>query len=458
MVTTDDHPHPAGSRQQVQLLSVALTGLLAPAVLAGNNPFANVSSTAGGLSTWDGDLVNSDSVPESGRGVFVAVLDTGLVPNWTDYFPRDRVATRLGKGFYQPVSFKAGHLDPCGWTTTIGRLQESTWVGSAGSTHGTHVTSTILGYFYKNNYDTLAGYPLPPVMIRGIAPRATVIPIKVLADYQVPALPQCSTPTRAYSAVFGTSEMITAGINYATELARKGYRPMVINLSFGGGALDPAQKSAVDRAIANGVIVVAAAGNVRDAGMHYPGAYAPVISVGSAGWVDEWLHPNGSNLAYRLWWLQSPYYPAWNLSEPVAASDVYVSDFSSRALPGQELDVLAPGSWVRGPFPGDPGFSHLPWWSNGRGDLHRNPGNFYVVAGTSMATPHVAAAAALLLEKDRTLNQSQIEQLLKSTALAIAPGATVIFDPNAGFTPIGWGANATGAGLIQIDAALNAVP
>jgi subtilisin family serine protease len=77
-----------------------------------------------------------------------------------------------------------------------------------------------------------------------------------------------------------------------------------------------------------------------------------------------------------------------------------------------------------------------------------------------MATPHVTSAAALLLEKNRTLNQAQVETILKSTALPIAPGATIVYDltPVPGFYPISWGANAVGAGVIQLDAAISATP
>lgn len=417
-------------------------------------------------------MINIEQVPQTGAGVYVAVLDTGLVPNWRDYFPVARVATHLGTGFDQSISFKAGNLDPCGIDFQVGQLRQTTWVGSTGSTHGTHVTSTILGYNYRSNFDALGGFPLPPIVVRGIAPEVTVIPVKVLADYQLPALPKCTTPgpIPAQGLVFGTNEMVAAGINYVTNLAMNGYRPMVINMSLGGPGLSSVEQAVIDRAIANGVIIVAAAGNEGETGMSYPGAYAPVISAGSSGWTKEWLKPTDGLPRYRMWWLKYPFAPmlpgSGDVADPTSASDVYVSDFSSRALAGQQLDVLAPGSWVRGPFPGSPGFSHLPWHSNGRGDVFgRNPGNFFYVGGTSMATPHVASVVALVLQKNQSRTQSQVETILKSSALSIpATGSRLIFDFDHAAT-ISWdttcGANpcdAVGAGLVQADAAIAATP
>jgi hypothetical protein len=270
---------------------LALAGTTAVAAGAGNS-FSGLTTTAGGSSTYDADQINVEQVTQTGKGVFVAVLDTGLVPNWNDYFPAARVRTDLGTGFDQAVTFKAHADDPCGLEAEIGPLKQSTWVGSTSSSgsHGTHVASTIIGYFYDSNFDTAAGWSSPPTVVRGIAPDVTVIPVKVLADYQVPARPGCTDPDidpTAHQSNFGTSEMVAAGIDYATDLARKGYRPMVVNMSLGGDALDPVEKTvektALDRAIGNNVTIVAAAGNAGEDGMHFPGAYAPVISAGASG-------------------------------------------------------------------------------------------------------------------------------------------------------------------------------
>lgn len=434
----------------------------------GGNPFKKETTTAGGYTTWDSDMINIEAVSETGDGVYVAVLDTGLAPNWRDYFPKERIATHLGTGFDQSVTFKARTDDPCGLEVEVGRLRQTTWVGSVGTTHGTHVASTIIGYFYRANADLASGFNLPPIMVRGIAPDVTIIPVKVLADYQIPAMPHCEDPgpIPAQNAVFGTDAMVAAGIDYATDLAIAGYAPMIVSMSLGGPDQSTVIEAAIDRAIAEGVIVVAAAGNAGTGGMDWPGAYPEVISAGASGWTGEWLNPDSNLPFYRMWWLQdedlitNPVNDP-DPTDPTAVSEVYVTDWSSRELAGQELDVLAPGSWVRGPFPGTPGYSHLPWWSKGIGDVAGwNPGNFYYAGGTSMSTPHVSAVAALMLEKNSTLTQQQVETILKSTALLIPPGSATVFDlyPAPSFYTYSWGADATGAGLIQADTALAATP
>ena len=426
--------------------------------------------TAGVYSTWDADLINSEDVAQTGAGVYVAVLDTGLVPNWSNYLPKNRIATQLGTGFFQPISFKAQN-DVCGLGVTVGQIRQSGFIGSNSSSHGTHVTSTIIGYNYRSNTDAAQGYALPAIYVRGIAPDVTIIPVKVLGDYQVPALPKCGDGIPAQVANFGTDEMIAAGINYVTQLALAGYRPMVINMSLGGSELAQVEKDAIDNAIANGVVIVAAAGNAGEAGMDYPGAYPPVISAGAAGWTGELIFPGETVGRYRMWWLKYPFAPLFpgtgEVADPTAIGDVYVTDFSSREFAGQELDVLAPGSWVRGPFESGNGYSHLPWWSKSLADLHNSKlTNFYYVGGTSMATPHVAAVSALILEKNPTLKAGDVENILKSTALPIpSSGSRTIWNNTAGAETITWDTdcngtpcNAVGAGLIQADQAIAITP
>jgi subtilisin family serine protease len=408
--------------------------------------------------TWDLDMVNSDISGKTGKGVYVAVLDTGLVPFWRDYFPAERIATHLGKGFVEEV-----HVDPqTGELVYAGFVHETSWVGSTYSTHGTHVTSTIIGYNYYAPSDIYGGFPnLPPVFVKGIAPDATIIPVKVLTNYVLPGYAE------GKELVFGTDNAVAAGIIYATDLKIKGYSPMVISMSLGGSEPNAVMEAAINYAIANGVIVVAAAGNAGNAGMDWPGAYPQVISAGACGWKYEWYWPGLTSPPprYRLWWLQDGTYGYNNIPEPTPAGDVYITDFSSRpnATLGQQpsdLDVVAPGSWVRGPMPD--AFSHLPWWSNGLGWYFSTPGltNFYYVGGTSMATPHVSAVAAQMLEKNPTLTQTQVEGFMKSTALPIAPGSMTVWDlsPTQGWYTYSWGSDATGSGLIQADAAVNAVP
>ena len=77
---------------------VAITAMTFSVAAAGN-PFAKVTSTKSGYSTWDADMINVENVSQTGAGVYVAVLDTGLMPNWSDYFPKARIATQLGTGF-----------------------------------------------------------------------------------------------------------------------------------------------------------------------------------------------------------------------------------------------------------------------------------------------------------------------------------------------------------------------
>ena len=369
-----------------------------------------------------------------------------------------------------------------------------------GSSNNATTGGTFFGYSYYANADAASGFVLPPIQVRGIAPDATIIPVKVLADYQIPAFPQCADATASQNVVFGTSEMVAAGIDYVTSLKQgvlSGH-PVVINMSLGGDPDVPVsdvEKAAIDRAIAAGVIVVAAASNDGELGMSAPGSYGPVISAGAVGWTGEWLDDGASGNApangvrYRMWWLQNVSGPGEGTPGTLAAlnagsgdvvegaavaADTYVTDFSSRALAPTQLgalDVLAPGSWVRGPFAGDPGYNHLPWYSHGIADLigHIHRRTSTTSAGprwrrrTWPASPPSCSRRARPSPRRRS---SRSFAGARSRCPPRAPGRSGTPSTGAGrLLPLprdtdcgGVVCDAVGAGLLQADAAIAATP
>ncbi len=267
-----------------------------------------VTDFHGGNNTWDLDAINVTDfgvtpprqVAFDGSGVYVAVLDTGLVDLWRRYFPQERIAANLAKSFSGGGALGAGNVSE----------QPNKWEHDTNS-HGTHVTSTILGYSFFGI-----------AQFNGVAPLATVIPVKVLNQNGS-----------------GWSSMVARGIVYVADLKAGPLAgsPVVINMSLSGPVLDAMEKAAIDFAISKGVILVASAGNRGTRGMGFPAAYAPVISAAASGWIGEWI--GGSS-----WWRTK------NVPDPSNAADNYIAAFSSRQLSGQDLDVAAPGTWVVGPF------------------------------------------------------------------------------------------------------------
>lgn len=251
-----------------------------------------------GFSTWNLDAIdvtdvgfNNRQVTQTGAGVIVAILDTGLLDDWRKYMANERILSQYGTSFTGGgVGFGNAGENPNKWEADR-------------SSHGTHVTSTVIGFeFYGNP-------------INGVAPLAEIIPVKVLNQTGS-----------------GWSSAIARGLIYVANLkmydSYVSTHPVVVNMSFGGSELDPIEQNALDYAIGAGVILCASAGNKGpDGNMGYPGAYPPVISSGSVGQLmNPWFRWN------------------WDLPEPSAAAHFYVSDFSAKEGASQDLDVLAPGS------------------------------------------------------------------------------------------------------------------
>lgn len=208
--------------------------------------------------------------------------------------------------------------------------------------HGTHTAGLIGGKTY------------------GKAPAVTLVPVRVF---------DCSG--------FAWTSNVVAGIDWAIADHTSG--PAVLNVSI-SGPLSGSFNAAIERAVADGIVVVAAAGNNnKDACGYSPGSASSAITVGA---VDS----NGTKWDY--------------------------SNF------GKCVDVVAPGVSITSA------------WYTSTTDTK-------MLKGTSQAAPHIAGVAAKLLSEDPTRTVAAITSIIVSSApapsetpqstttVAVAPATTV---------------------------------
>ena len=220
--------------------------------------------------------------------------------------------------------------------------------------HGTHVAGTVAAAFNGQG-------------VVGMATNAQIIPVKVLD-----------------STGFGTDAQVICGLDYIAGLAQSQPGPYVLNLSL-GDSNRPGEttcgSSALHQAICNltgaGVTVVAAAGNDgTDAASFVPAAYDEVIAVSAFTDFDGQRSSTGCRADFSDYGYQC---------------DDTLADFSNY---GSVVDVAAPGVHI------------LSDWNNG---------GLNTISGTSMAAPHVAGAAALVLGANPNLTPAQVRSVLEST-------------------------------------------
>lgn len=178
---------------------------------------------------------------------------------------------------------------------------------------------------------------------------------------------------------------IINGIHYAVDwTGPNGEKTSVISMSLGGPEDIPELYEAVKRAVDAGIPVVCAAGNEGDASPQtdefaYPGAYGEVIQVGAVDFKRN------------------------------------IAPFSNT---NNEIDLVAPGTNIYSAYPGS---------------------KYASLSGTSMATPHVSGALALIkniaeTEFARRLTEAELyAQLVRRTV------------------PLGYPKTAEGNGLLALD-------
>ena len=264
--------------------------------------------------TWGIQAVRAPDSRYTGAGIKVAILDTGFDLQHPDFDGRDIVSR----------SFIAG--EP---------VQD-------GNGHGTHCAGTACGPVGTADHPRY-----------GVAPDANLHVGKVLSDRGS-----------------GASGGVIEGIGWAiTEGCT------IISMSLGsptsvGQPISVAYERAAQRALAQGSLIVAAAGNESNR----PYRVAPLGSPGNCPSVFT-----------------------------VAAIDqgLRVATFSSGSTDPNAggLEIAAPGVNV---------FSSSPM-----------PQRYRRLAGTSMATPHVAGVAALYAESDPALRGDRLWQRLEQTARSL---------------------------------------
>ena len=130
----------------------------------------------------------------------------------------------------------------------------------------------------------------------------------------------------------------------------------------------------------------------------------------------------------------------------VSAGSRDISGFSSRGPTRDgriKPDIAAPGEYVMAPLS-----SSLPPAAAPPASDVDSSGTYQLMRGTSMATPHVTGAVALILEKTPTLRQAQVLDLLKRTARTDSKTGTGNNIPN----------NTWGYGKLDVNAALQSPP
>ncbi len=176
----------------------------------------------------------------------------------------------------------------------------------------------------------------------------------------------------------GEEDPITGGIRYAVDNGAD-----VINLSLGSQGENPGISEAVRYANENGVVVVMASGNDG------------LSAISGSQRFSQKVYP--AQLASEV-----------GLAVGAVEKNKAIADFSNRAGSTPQNYVVAPGKEVYSSLLSD---------------------RYEFSEGTSMAAPHIAGVAALILSANPNLNPAQVADLITSTANPFAVTENGIFDP-----------------------------
>ena len=192
--------------------------------------------------------------------------------------------------------------------------------------------------------------------ITGVCWNCKIMPVQIFNESNI------FVPSTFYS-------RLSSGIKYAADNGAD-----VMSMSVGWNSYSDLLKDAVDYAYDKGIVMVAAAGNDNIKYEVYPAAYDNVIAVGATDNNDSRMYTYD-----------------------------YRTENQIRSNWGDWVDVAAPGEWIYSTHPTyivplniDYGFNL----------------NYEYYTGTSMATPHVAGLAALILSKNPIYSPNKVKSII----------------------------------------------
>ncbi len=312
--------------------------------------------------------ITSAGYTADGAGVRVCIVDTGIQSGRSLY--ADRIDTAAGRDFVN------GDNDP-----------------EDDHKHGTHVAGIAAGGT-GTSIDANGCGARP---FQGVAPEATLIGVKVLGANGS-----------------GNFSDVIAGIDYCADQSPTGGRADVINMSLGGGSsFGPCDNDsaavAANAAVDAGVVVVVSAGNnAYDGALTVPACASKSIAVGATYDSDypNCQHPDREGFSFCTSALFGTCLARCEDDFPLLDQRTCFSNSTD------QLDVVAPGCITLSADFGNP------------------PDGLIGYCGTSMAAPHVAGLAALLLSENPSLTPAQVRQAIRIGAVDIGePG----FDPEFGY-------------------------
>ena len=298
-------------------------------------------------------------------GVTVAVLDTGVSRNNPDL----RNVPLIG---YNAIAASGFWDSSCnGLYSTSVTVDGAVTASTDDFGHGTY-TAGIIGAAWDGTTLVTGQNPSCPdstTGMAGLAPGCILMAIKVL---------DCTGG--------GSTESIVLGTEYAISHGAR-----VLNFSLGSpgsDGLDPAEKEALDQALAANCVIVASSGNESDnpgfrAPVDFPAAYPPVISVGATDQNDQLAFYSNGGANLKL----------------VAPGGAAAAALGSGFQPSQDvmsgfLCPLSTAAVTEGGF------------------ATASDSNFGTAAGTSASAPFVSGAAALILSAYPNLTNAQVSDAI----------------------------------------------